>query len=69
VRRVVQGLPEGFRVSLVTFAASVWVHDLGFEGCARVVVINGERELQSNKVCEILRAPNGVTDHCRYLTS
>jgi len=28
------------------------VHDLGFEGCARVVVINGERELESDKVCE-----------------
>ena len=52
VRRVVQGLPEGVRVALVTFAASVWVHDLGFEGCARVVVINGERELESDKVCE-----------------
>jgi hypothetical protein len=54
VCRVVQGLPEGFMVALVTFAASVWVHDLGFERCARVVVINGERELESNKVCEIL---------------
>jgi protein transport protein SEC23 len=52
VRRVVQGLPEGIRVALVTFAASVWVHDLGFEGCARVVVLNGERELESDKVCE-----------------
>jgi protein transport protein SEC23 len=54
VCRVVQGLPEGVMVALVTFAASVWVHDLGFERCARVVVINGERELESNKVCEIL---------------
>lgn len=54
VRRVVQGLPEGTRVALVTFAASVWVHDLGFEGCARVVVLNGERELQSDKVCEFV---------------
>ncbi|KAG2545975.1 protein transport protein sec23-1-like [Panicum virgatum] len=54
VRRVVQGLPEGVRVALVTFAASVWVHDLGFEGCARVVVINGERELESDKIQELL---------------
>jgi protein transport protein SEC23 len=50
VLRVVQGLPERVRVALVTFAASVWVHDLGFEGCARVVVFNGERELESEKV-------------------
>ncbi|GJM96567.1 hypothetical protein PR202_ga13417 [Eleusine coracana subsp. coracana] len=54
VRRVVQGLPESTRVALVTFAASVWVHDLGFEGCARVVVINGERELESKKIQELL---------------
>jgi hypothetical protein len=54
VCRVVQGLPERVMVALVTFAASVWVHDLRFERCARVVVINGERELESNKVCEIL---------------
>ncbi|GJN23360.1 hypothetical protein PR202_gb11002 [Eleusine coracana subsp. coracana] len=54
VRRVVQGLPERIRVALITFAASVWVHDLGFEGCARVVVINGERELESKKIQELL---------------
>jgi protein transport protein SEC23 len=54
VRRLMQGLPEGIRVALVTFAASVWVHDLGFEGCARVVVLNGERELESDKVCEFV---------------
>ncbi|KAI4984806.1 hypothetical protein ZWY2020_017436 [Hordeum vulgare] len=46
------GLPERVRVALVTFSASVWVHDLGFEGCARVVVFNGERELESDKVGE-----------------
>lgn len=53
VLRVVQGLPEGVRVALVSFAASVWVHDLGFEGCTRVVVMNGERELESEKVREL----------------
>ncbi|KAM0929652.1 hypothetical protein ACQ4PT_001666 [Festuca glaucescens] len=61
VLRVVQGLPERVRVALVTFAASVWVHDLGFEGCARVVVFNGERELESEKIQQLL----GVR-HSRY---
>ncbi|VAI21746.1 unnamed protein product [Triticum turgidum subsp. durum] len=59
--RVVQGLPERVRVALVTFSASVWVHDLGFEGCARVVVFNGERELESDKIQQLL----GVR-HSRY---
>lgn len=61
VLRVVQGLPERVRVALVTFAASVWVHDLGFEGCARVVVFNGERELESEQIQQLL----GVR-HSRY---
>ncbi|KAM3260187.1 hypothetical protein ACQJBY_051446 [Aegilops geniculata] len=59
--RVVQGLPERVRVALVTFSASVWVHDLGFDGCARVVVFNGERELESDKIQQLL----GVR-HSRY---
>ncbi|KQK13273.1 protein transport protein sec23-1 [Brachypodium distachyon] len=54
VLRVVQGLPERVRVALVTFSASVWVHDLGFEGCSRVVVFNGERELESDKIQQLL---------------
>uniref|UniRef100_A0A0D9VYU2 Protein transport protein SEC23 n=1 Tax=Leersia perrieri TaxID=77586 RepID=A0A0D9VYU2_9ORYZ len=61
VLRVVQGLPEGVRVALVSFAASVWVHDLGFEGCTRVVVINGEREIESGKIQDFL----GIR-HARY---
>lgn len=50
ILHVVAQLPENALVGLVSFGAMVWVHDLGFSDCSRVVVLCGDRELSLEKV-------------------
>lgn len=51
---VVSQLPENTFVGLVTFDAMVYVHDVGFMDCSKVVVFHGDRELSSNQIQELL---------------
>lgn len=50
ILRVVAGLPENAMVGLVSFGEMVWVHDLGFSECSRILLFAGDRELGSDKV-------------------
>lgn len=52
---VVEQLPETALVALITFDSMVKVHDLGFSECARIVLLNGERELSSDQVVDVKR--------------
>ncbi|KAJ6850119.1 putative protein transport protein sec23-1 [Iris pallida] len=54
IGRVLAQLPEGTLVGLVSFGEMVWVHDLGFADCSRVVVFAGDRELASDKIIELM---------------
>ncbi|KAJ0981591.1 hypothetical protein J5N97_009846 [Dioscorea zingiberensis] len=54
VLHVVAQLPENALVGLVSFGAMVWVHDLGFNDCSRVVVLCGDRELSSEKIQDLM---------------
>ncbi|KAK8924108.1 hypothetical protein KSP39_PZI019634 [Platanthera zijinensis] len=50
ILHVVANLPENSLVGLVSFGSMVWVHDLGYTECSRVVLFSGDRELSSVKV-------------------
>lgn len=49
---VVTRLEEEVSVGLITFGegGSVWVYDLGFGECSRVVVFDGKRQISVDKV-------------------
>ncbi|KAI4317940.1 hypothetical protein L6164_025763 [Bauhinia variegata] len=51
---VLEQLPENALVGLITFDSMVYVHDLGFSECSRVVVFHGERELSSSEIQRFL---------------
>lgn len=50
ILHVVACLPENVMVGLITFGSMVWVHDLGYTACPKVMVFPGDRELSSEKV-------------------
>lgn len=50
--RVMEQLPENALVGLVVFDSMVYVHDLGFSECCRVLVFHGGRELSSEQVSD-----------------
>lgn len=54
ILHVMAQLPENAMVGLVSFGGMVWVHDLGFGECSRVVVFCGDRELTSDKIQELM---------------
>ncbi|KAK8943846.1 hypothetical protein KSP40_PGU022460 [Platanthera guangdongensis] len=54
ILHVVANLPENSLVGLVSFGSMVWVHDLGYTECSRVVLFSGDRELSSVKVQKLL---------------
>ncbi|OAY77263.1 Protein transport protein SEC23 [Ananas comosus] len=62
ILHVVAQLPENSLVGLVSFGAMVWVHDLSFTECSRVLVFSGDRELTSEKIQEFL----GIHHHLQY---
>ncbi|ONK60588.1 uncharacterized protein A4U43_C08F20200 [Asparagus officinalis] len=41
-------------VGLVSFGEMVWVHDLGFSECSRILLFAGDRELSSDKILEFM---------------
>ena len=47
---VMEQLPENTLVGLVTFDSMVYVHDLGYSECSKIVVFHGDREFPSNQV-------------------
>ncbi|KAK9137686.1 hypothetical protein Sjap_008280 [Stephania japonica] len=47
---VLAQLPENALVGLVTFDSMVFVHEIGFSECSRVVLFHGERELSSDQI-------------------
>lgn len=47
---VLEQLPENALVGLVTFDSMVYVYDLGYSECSRIVIFHGEREVSSNQV-------------------
>ncbi|KAF8401803.1 hypothetical protein HHK36_012749 [Tetracentron sinense] len=51
---VVAQLPENSLVGLVTFDSMVYVHDLGYTECSKVVLFHGERELSSDQIQKLL---------------
>ncbi|CAH8323176.1 unnamed protein product [Eruca vesicaria subsp. sativa] len=51
---VVEQLPEGSLVGLITFDSMVRVFDLGFSECSKVVVFHGERELPPDQIQQFL---------------
>lgn len=51
ILHVVANLPENALVGLVSFGSMVWVHDLGYVECSRVMLFCGDRELPSAQVC------------------
>lgn len=54
ILHVVANLPENALVGLVSFGSMVWVHDLGYVECSRVMLFCGDRELSSAKIQELL---------------
>ncbi|XP_020590492.1 protein transport protein sec23-1 [Phalaenopsis equestris] len=56
ILHVVANLPENAMVGLVSFGSMVWVHDLGYAECSRVMLFCGDRELSSMKIQELLGA-------------
>ncbi|KAL0906938.1 hypothetical protein M5K25_025473 [Dendrobium thyrsiflorum] len=56
ILHVVAHLPENALVGLVSFGSMVWVHDLGYANCSRVMLFCGDRELSSVKIQELLGA-------------
>lgn len=50
ILHVVAQLPENTMVGLISFGSMVWVHDLGYTDCPKVMVFCGDRELTSEKV-------------------
>ncbi|MED6163149.1 hypothetical protein PIB30_077112 [Stylosanthes scabra] len=50
----VEQLPENTLVGLVTFDSMVYVHDLGYSECSKVVVFHGDREVSSNQTGKFL---------------
>ncbi|KAJ7979943.1 Protein transport protein SEC23 [Quillaja saponaria] len=52
--RVVEQLPDHALVGLITFDSMVYVHDIGFSECSRVVIFHGERELSSDQTQQLL---------------
>ncbi|KAG0455565.1 hypothetical protein HPP92_024857 [Vanilla planifolia] len=54
ILHVVAQLPENALVGLVSFGSMVWVHDLCYTDCSRVVLFCGDRELSSSKIQELL---------------
>ncbi|KAJ4901751.1 Sec23/Sec24 protein transport family protein [Raphanus sativus] len=54
VMLVIEQLPEGSLVGLVTFDSMVRVYDLGFSDCSKVVLFHGERDLPPHQIQEFL---------------
>ncbi|KAM0944017.1 putative protein transport protein Sec23 [Dioscorea sansibarensis] len=54
ILHVVAQLPENALVGLISFGAMVWVHDLGSNDCSRVVVLCGDRKLNSDKIQDLM---------------
>ncbi|KAJ6819492.1 putative protein transport protein sec23-1 [Iris pallida] len=52
--RVLAQLPGHALVGLVSFREMVWVHDLGFTDCSRVLVFAGDREISLDRVIELM---------------
>lgn len=52
--RVMEQLPENALVGLVVFDSMVYVHDLGFSECCRVLVFHGGRELSSEQIQHLM---------------
>ncbi|PKA58303.1 hypothetical protein AXF42_Ash013028 [Apostasia shenzhenica] len=61
ILHVVAQLPENALVGLVSFGSMVWVHDLGYAQCSRVVLFRGDGELSSAKIQELLGVSHSQT--------
>ncbi|KAL1320022.1 hypothetical protein HN51_064779 [Arachis hypogaea] len=51
---VMEQLPENTLVGLVTFDSMVYVHDLGYSECSKVILFHGDREVSSNQTRQFL---------------
>ncbi|KAK9160590.1 hypothetical protein Syun_006931 [Stephania yunnanensis] len=51
---VLAQLPENALVGLVTFDSMVFLHEIGFSECSRIVLFHGERELSSDQIQKFL---------------
>ncbi|KAK7281699.1 hypothetical protein RIF29_09908 [Crotalaria pallida] len=51
---VLEQLPENVLVGLVTFDSMVYVHDLGYNHCSRIVVFHGHRPVSSDQTRQFL---------------
>ncbi|GAB4851004.1 Protein transport protein S23 G [Ancistrocladus abbreviatus] len=60
---VVAQLPENVLVGLVTFDKMVRVHDLGFAECTKIVLFDGDRELTSGQIRQLLGLHNVMQQH------
>ncbi|XP_052108624.1 pentatricopeptide repeat-containing protein At2g36730-like isoform X2 [Arachis duranensis] len=49
VRESQEQLPENTLVGLVTFDSMVYIHDLGYSECSKVILFHGDREVSSNQ--------------------
>ncbi|CAL9152358.1 unnamed protein product [Musa hybrid cultivar] len=58
ILHVVAQLPENTMVGLISFGSMVWVHDLGYTDCPKVMVFCGDRELTSEKIQQLMRVSN-----------
>lgn len=60
---IVARLPENALVGLISFGSMVWVHDLGYTDCPKVMLFSGDRELSSEKVDTYLYLFDHDHDH------
>ncbi|KAF7807752.1 protein transport protein SEC23 [Senna tora] len=51
---VLEQLPENALVGLITFDSMVYVYDLGYSECSRMVLFHGEREVSSDQARRFL---------------
>ncbi|XP_054822509.1 protein transport protein SEC23 G [Prosopis cineraria] len=51
---VLEQLPENALVGLITFDSMVYLYDLGYSECSRMVLFHGEREVSSNQALQFL---------------
>ncbi|XP_042397662.1 protein transport protein sec23-1-like [Zingiber officinale] len=61
ILHIVARLPENVMVGLITFGSMVWVHDLGYTACPKVMVFPGDRESPSEKIQEFM----GISNHSK----
>ncbi|WOL16905.1 protein transport protein sec23-1 isoform X1 [Canna indica] len=54
ILHVIAQLPENAMVGLISFASMVWVHDVGYSDCSKVMVFCGDRELSSEKIQQLM---------------